>query len=153
MFISLQKALLSGVGNILPFATDDTNDTESNSSSTSAVQSRRRRRSILSALKKTKTTTPTNETVMTCCDALGQLCDWIEPVGCIDEIDRKKTNWTEADCELQHPDDIREVMARYNQWYDEQVAAENAVVRIHVSLQWLLIRFPLDFFFWFDIYL
>lgn len=88
----------------------------------------RRRRSILSALKKTKTST--NDTlVVTCCDALGDLCDWIEPIGCIDERDRKKTNWTEEDCELKHPDDIKEVMARYNQWYDEQVAAENAVVR------------------------
>lgn len=115
---------MSGVGNILPFDTEGTlNGTSSNSTAHS-----RRRRSIISALKKEKKTN--NETVTSCCDTLDGLCDWIEPVSCLDEYDRKKTNWTEEDCELRHPDDIKEIMARYNQYFDDQLAAENDVVCI-----------------------
>ena len=73
-------------------------------------------------------TSLSNET--TCCSNLSGLCEWIEPVGwqCVDEDDRKFAVWTEEDCQLIHPDDIRIYEKRYNDWLDSEEWAANALV-------------------------
>jgi len=66
----------------------------------------------------------------TCCSNLSGLCEWIEPVGwlCVDEDDRKFAVWTEEDCELIHPDDIRIYEKRRQAWLDSELQAANALV-------------------------
>ena len=68
-----------------------------------------------------------------CCADLNDLCDWIEPVGwlCVDEEDRKFAVWTEEDCDLIHPDDIRIYQKRYDAWLNSKQQAANALVRNH----------------------
>jgi len=64
------------------------------------------------------------------------LCEWIEPVGwqCVDEDDRKFAVWTEEDCELIHPDDIRIYEKRWQAWLDSEQQADNALVGNRSSL-------------------
>ena len=64
-------------------------------------------------------------------DPIGRrACEWIEPVGwlCVDEDDRKFAVWTEQDCELIHPDDVRIYDKRYQAWLESQQMAANALV-------------------------
>jgi len=47
---------------------------------------------------------------------------------CVDEDDRKFAVWTDQDCELIHPDDIRIYERRYQAWLASEQAAANALV-------------------------
>jgi len=46
----------------------------------------------------------------------------------VDEDDRKFAVWTEEDCLLIHPDDIRLFEKRYEAWNNSELAAANALV-------------------------
>jgi hypothetical protein len=122
--------MLNGVGNILPFDQSDSNDTASATATTTTTTTTTRS-------PRTTTLAPgENETetvdVPTCCENVTGLCDWVEPVGwmCVDEEQRKKSVWTEADCLLVYPDDINSFSDRFNAWKDEQTRKANELVRV-----------------------
>jgi hypothetical protein len=128
--------MLTGVGNILPFATTDTN-----SSTNSTTSTRRRKRDASSGTTTTVSPDTGNGTeplyIPTCCENVtAGLCDWIEPVGwmCVDEEDRKKTVWTEDDCLLVYPDDINSITDRYDAWKGEKKRQANELVRPITSI-------------------
>ena len=51
----------------------------------------------------------------------------------VDELDRKKVVWSNFQCNLEYPDDIADIQARYDVWLADQSAAANAVVsNLHI---------------------
>jgi hypothetical protein len=132
--------MLNGVGNILPFdqSGDDGSATLTTAFPTTTPSTTRSPRKVRRSAGAETTLAPgdfNNETETaeypTCCENVTGLCDWIEPVGwmCVDEEQRKKTVWTEADCLLIYPDDINSYTDRFNAWKDEQKRQANELVR------------------------
>lgn len=123
--------LLNGVGNILPFGEEDFEIT----TTTVAPPTTRRppttttTRLVLDADYNYNNTNGTH--IPTCCENVtAGLCDWIEPVGwmCVEEDDRKSSVWSEKECLLIYPDDIKTYTDRYNAYKAELERQSNELV-------------------------
>jgi len=124
---------MSSLGHVLPFdkskQSGSTASRQVTTTTTTTVAPRVRRSADATEFEFSGNDTALiNET--TCCGNLSGLCDWIEPVGwlCVDEDDRKFAVWSEEDCMLIHPDDIRIYEKRYNDWLNSEQQAANALV-------------------------